>query len=60
MLVFAAGFAWYTASAMLLAETAGRVVLPLGKLSRAANAPGARPTEPVAYSRGMPGAKAGQ
>ncbi|MEZ5100301.1 MAG: acetate uptake transporter [Thermoleophilia bacterium] len=60
VLVFAAGFAWYTASAMMLAESAGRVILPLGKLSKAANVPGAQPTEPVQYSRGMPGVKAGQ
>src|SRR5206468_1207554 len=32
VLVVSAGFAWYTATAMMLAASAGRTVLPLGKL----------------------------
>src|SRR5919202_4034297 len=45
--VFSAGFAWYTATAMMLAAAGGRVLLPLGKLQRAANVPGARATRPI-------------
>ena len=58
--VFSAGFAWYTASAMMLEGAFGRVVLPLGKYSKAANMPGWQPREPVEFSQGMPGVKVGQ
>jgi succinate-acetate transporter protein len=58
--VFSAGFAWYTASAMLLASVLGRTVLPLGKYSRAANVPGRATTTPVEYELGEPGVKQGQ
>lgn len=61
VLVFSAGAAFYTAGALMLAETArGRVVLPLGALDAASNVPGRRVTEPIGYDRGMPGAKVGQ
>jgi len=56
----AAVIAFYLASAMMLEESFGRVVLPLGKYSRSANVPGSRPTEPVQYEHGMPGARVGQ
>src|SRR5690349_9146151 len=46
VLVFSAGFAWYTATAMMLAGTAGRTVLPLGKWSKAANVPTREPMRP--------------
>jgi succinate-acetate transporter protein len=58
--VFSAGFAWYTASAMMLAGAAGRTILPLGKYSRAANVPGREPVRPVEYEYGEPGVKQGQ
>jgi hypothetical protein len=58
--VFSAGFAWYTASAMLLAGVAGRTVLPLGKYSRAANVPGGEPTRAAQFEYGEPGVKQGQ
>lgn len=58
--VFSAGFAWYTASAMMLASVYGRVVLPLGKWSRAANVPGETLTRPVELEQGEPGVKKGQ
>jgi succinate-acetate transporter protein len=58
--VFSAGFAWLLASAMMLESAAGRVVIPLGKLSRAANTPGTVVQMPVQFERGMPGARKGQ
>jgi uncharacterized protein len=60
ILVFSAGFAWYTATAMMLAFTGGRVVLPLGKYERAANVPGARPMRPIELEWAEPGVKMGQ
>ncbi|MFR9805486.1 acetate uptake transporter [Pseudonocardia sp. RS010] len=60
VLVFSAGAAFYVGGAMLLAATAGRTVLPLGKFSAAANIPGRKPNDPVEYGEGMPGAKVGQ
>ncbi len=58
--VASAIIAWYVASAMMLEGVFGRVVLPVGKYSRAANMPGGKMTEPVEFSRGMPGVKVGQ
>jgi uncharacterized protein len=58
--VFSAGFAWYTATAMLLEGSSGRTILPLGKWSKAANVPGGRPTRPVEYAGGQPGVRQGQ
>jgi uncharacterized protein len=60
VLVVSAVLAWYTATAMLLAATAGRTVLPLFKRSREGNAPGAHPTVPVQFADGEPGVKMGQ
>src|SRR5919109_1014954 len=60
VLVFSAGFAWYVATAMMLAAAGGRVVLPLGKLSRAANRPGRRVTRPIELEWAEPGIKMGQ
>jgi succinate-acetate transporter protein len=60
LFVFSAGFAWYTASAMLLASTYKRVILPLGKYNRIANRPGGVIAEPIEYSWGFPGVKVGQ
>lgn len=58
--VFSAGFAWYVATAMMLAAAGGRVVLPLGKYTRAANVPGRRPTHPIELEWAEPGVKMGQ
>jgi uncharacterized protein len=58
--VFSAGFAWYVATAMMLAAAGGMVVLPLGKLKRAANVPGAKPVRPIELEWGEPGVKMGQ
>lgn len=61
VLVASAAMAFYTAGAMMLAESSkGRTVLPLGKYSREANIPGRRAMEPIGYPGGMPGSKVGQ
>jgi succinate-acetate transporter protein len=60
VLVFSAGFAWYVATAMMLAGVGGRVVLPLGKLSKKANRPGAQVTQPIELDWAEPGIRHGQ
>lgn len=60
VLVVSAGFAWYTATAMMLAFAGGKVVLPLGKYAKEANRPGGRPTQPIEYEWAEPGVKMGQ
>jgi hypothetical protein len=60
VLVFSAGFAWYTATGMMLAGTAGRTILPLFKYSAKANKPGAKPTEAIELEWAEPGIKHGQ
>jgi succinate-acetate transporter protein len=60
LFVFAAGFAFYTAGAMMLAESYGRTILPTGELKAAAAVPGRSPTAPIEYAEGMPGSRAGQ
>jgi uncharacterized protein len=60
VLVVSACLAWYTGTAMMLAATTGRTVLPLFKRSRAANVPGGKPIVPVQYAEGEPGVKMGQ
>ncbi|HWE13181.1 MAG TPA: GPR1/FUN34/YaaH family transporter [Solirubrobacteraceae bacterium] len=52
--------AFYAASAMVLASTFGRVILPLGKYRKEANAPGAKPVYPIQFELGEPGVKQGQ
>jgi hypothetical protein len=52
--------AFYTGSAMLLANTWGRTLLPLGKYSREANVPGGRPMSLIQFAAGEPGVKHGQ
>ena len=58
--VFSAGFAWYTATAMMLEAAGGMVVLPLGKYGRAANVPGSKLTRPIELEWAEPGIKMGQ
>jgi succinate-acetate transporter protein len=60
VLVFSAGFAWYTVAAMTLAYAGGRVVLPLFKYERSANVPGRRPTRPIELDWAEPGVRMGQ
>ena len=52
--------ATYTATAMMLESTWGRVVLPLGKLAKRANIPGERFTIPVEHEFAEPGVRHGQ
>jgi uncharacterized protein len=52
--------AFYAASAMMFASTFGRVLFPLGKYRRSANAPGATPMYPIQFELGEPGVKQGQ
>lgn len=59
VLVFVAGFAFYVASALLLEETSGRVVLPLGR-RRGENVPGHVVMEPIEYGAEFPGVRVGQ
>ncbi len=60
LFVFAAGFAWYTAGAMMLEGSFKRVILPLGKYSARQNVPGTRALEPIEFPTGMPGVRVGQ
>ena len=60
VLVFSAGFAWYTVAAMLLAYATGRTILPAFKYTRAANVPGGRPVRPIELEWAEPGVKMGQ
>jgi succinate-acetate transporter protein len=52
--------AFYAATAMMLASAFGRVLFPLGKYRREANAPGGRPVYPIQFEWGEPGVKQGQ
>lgn len=52
--------AFYTASAMMLAGTFGRMILPVGKYRKAANVPGGTHAYPIQFELGEPGVKQGQ
>jgi hypothetical protein len=52
--------AFYAASAMMLASSLGRVVLPLSKYRQEADVPGTRHTYPIQFELGEPGVKQGQ
>lgn len=58
--MFAAFAAFYAGTAMMLASTTGRVVLPLGKLRQDPNVPGHRPNYPIEFELGEPGVRHGQ
>jgi hypothetical protein len=45
---------------MTMESSFGRTIIPLGKLSKAANVPGGRATLPIGRESGMPGVRAGQ
>lgn len=60
ILVASAVAATYTAGAMMLEGAWGRVVLPLGKLEKAANVPGSRVTRTVQFEHAEPGIRMGQ
>jgi uncharacterized protein len=60
VLVVSAILAYYLATAMMLAASAGKVMLPLGKPKADANKPGAQPVRPIELEWGEPGVKQGQ
>jgi succinate-acetate transporter protein len=60
VLIASAICAFYTASAMMLKSTFGRVLLPVGEPRREANVPGAPLTRVIEFERGEPGVKQGQ
>jgi uncharacterized protein len=60
VLIAAAILAFYGATAMLLAATWGRTVLPMGEYTREATVPGERPVVPLQFERGEPGVRQGQ
>ncbi|GLZ02744.1 hypothetical protein Acsp03_02110 [Actinomadura sp. NBRC 104412] len=60
LFVIAAGLAVYVAASMMLEETYGRTILPLGKYRQAANVPGRRASRPLEYRYGEPGVRVGQ
>lgn len=60
ILIASAVAATYTAGAMMLEAAWGRVVLPLGKIGKEANVPGARVTRPIQFEHQEPGVRMGQ
>jgi succinate-acetate transporter protein len=52
--------AFYAATAMMLAGTFGRVILPLGKYRKQDNVPGGRHMYPIQFELGEPGVRQGQ
>jgi hypothetical protein len=52
--------AFYTAAAMMISASFGRVALPTGGLRRGAQLPGREYTHPIEYAEGEPGIKHGQ
>jgi succinate-acetate transporter protein len=64
LFIFGAGWAWYVAAMILLEDSWGRVILPLGvlpgmKLPGDANIPGRRISRPVEFALGQPGVRKG-
>jgi len=60
VLLASSWLATYTAFAMMLEGAAGRVILPLGQLSRRANVPGRHEHIPLQFELGEPGVRRGQ
>lgn len=60
VLLASSWIATYVASALMMASTYGRTILPLGKYQRAANVPGEKFTRPLEFELGEPGVKQGQ
>lgn len=60
LFVISAACAWYAATAMMLAGSFGRTVLPLGTWNLKGNIPMRRPVRPIEYRDGMPGVRVGQ
>jgi uncharacterized protein len=60
VLLASSWIATYVASALMMAGTFGRTVLPLGKYRREANVPGGKTIRPLQFELGEPGVKQGQ
>jgi uncharacterized protein len=60
VLLASSWLATYTALAMMLEGAAGRVILPLGHLSKDANIPGRHEHIPLQFELGEPGVRRGQ
>jgi succinate-acetate transporter protein len=60
LFVISAAAAWYAATAMMIAGSTGRTILPLGTWNVKGNLPARRPMLPIEYPDGMPGVKVGQ
>jgi succinate-acetate transporter protein len=60
LFAFAAFTAWYVATAMMLRGTLRRDVLPIGRHHSAPVEMAHAPIDPIEYSSGMPGVRAGQ
>ncbi|GLW66879.1 hypothetical protein Arub01_51230 [Actinomadura rubrobrunea] len=60
LLVISSAIALYIAAAMMMEDTFGRTILPLGKYRAEANIPGRRATRPLEYRYGQPGVRSGQ
>ena len=58
--MISAAAAWLFATAMMLEQSFGRTIIPLGKFNADANIPGRMPTRPIERAAGMPGVRAGQ
>lgn len=58
--VASAILAYYVATSIMLLSSWGRVILPLGKLSKEANVPGGQPVAPIELAWAEPGVKKGQ
>ena len=60
VLLASSWLACYTAAAMMLESAAGKVILPLGNLSKKANIPGHQEHLPLQFELGEPGVRQGQ
>lgn len=60
VLLVSSWIATYTAFAMMVEGAAGRVILPLGHLTKRANIPGRQEHLPLAFELGEPGVRHGQ
>jgi uncharacterized protein len=60
LFVISAAAAWLMGGAMVLENSFGRSIIPVGKWAKRANIPGAKVTDPIGYPAGMPGVRVGQ
>lgn len=60
LFVVSAAAAWLFATAMMLEQSFGRTIIPLGKWGADANIPGRMASRPLGREAGMPGVRVGQ